>query len=614
MKNNGFPTKSGATMRVAMALSNSTRIGPIFVTVAIATITMVVLVWWMGLRLSHTNQALIEAQRTEIAVTELVISLFEAESSQRGYLLTGDERYLQPEVAAIDAISKRLQDLNIAAASGLIDPEAVAEIRQLSHLRLERLGKTIEVFQRSGREAAIAEIITDTGRQIMRDLQQRVEEVQLRQKVVRETLQRRTDQATTVRTVSVVVGALLTLVFIAWAYGQLARDIAQRERTEAEIAMARRRLAGIVGSAMDAIISADEQQNIVLFNAAAEAMFICPATEALGTPLDRFIPARYRNAHHGHLRNFGETGQTTRAMGTTHMNLSGLRTSGEEFPIDASISQVDVGGHKIFTAVIRDITQRKRAEEELLRLQGNLERRVHERTADLAAANQELEAFGYSVSHDLRAPLRHVTGFVELLEKHAGPTLDEKGKRYVKTIQEASRRMGSLIDDLLTFSRIGRATLQQTEVDLRTIVDEVILQFADQTVGRRVEWKIGPLPRLLGDNVLLHDVMMNLLGNALKYSRMRDPAVIEIGSREENGEFVCFCRDNGIGFDMKFVDKLFGVFQRLHRAEEFEGTGIGLASVRRIIQRHGGRTWAEGVVNRGATIYFSFPAKEVVSK
>ena len=601
-------------MRVAMALSNSTRIGPIFVTVAIATITMVVLVWWMGLRLSHTNQALIEAQRTEIAVTELVISLFEAESSQRGYLLTGDERYLQPEVAAIDAISKRLQDLNIAAASGLIDPEAVAEIRQLSHLRLERLGKTIEVFQRSGREAAIAEIITDTGRQIMRDLQQRVEEVQLRQKVVRETLQRRTDQATTVRTVSVVVGALLTLVFIAWAYGQLARDIAQRERTEAEIAMARRRLAGIVGSAMDAIISADEQQNIVLFNAAAEAMFICPATEALGTPLDRFIPARYRNAHHGHLRNFGETGQTTRAMGTTHMNLSGLRTSGEEFPIDASISQVDVGGHKIFTAVIRDITQRKRAEEELLRLQGNLERRVHERTADLAAANQELEAFGYSVSHDLRAPLRHVTGFVELLEKHAGPTLDEKGKRYVKTIQEASRRMGSLIDDLLTFSRIGRATLQQTEVDLRTIVDEVILQFADQTVGRRVEWKIGPLPRLLGDNVLLHDVMMNLLGNALKYSRMRDPAVIEIGSREENGEFVCFCRDNGIGFDMKFVDKLFGVFQRLHRAEEFEGTGIGLASVRRIIQRHGGRTWAEGVVNRGATIYFSFPAKEVVSK
>ena len=601
-------------MRVAMALPNSTRTGPIFVIVAIATIAVVLLVWWMGLRLSHTNQALIEAQRTQIGVTELVISLLEAESAQRGYLLTGDERYLQPELTAVDAISKRLEDLNKAAASGLIDPEAVAEIRQLSRLRLERLKNTIEVFQRSGREAAAAELLTDESRRLMQDLQHRIDEVELRQKVVRETLQRRTDQATTVRTVSVVVGALLTLVFIAWAYRQLSRDIAQRAQSEVEIAVARRRLAGIVGSAMDAIVSADEQQNIVLFNAAAEAMFICPASEALGTPLDRFIPSRYRTAHHGHLQKFGETGQTTRAMGTSHMNLSGLRTTGEEFPIDASISQVDIGGHKIFTAVIRDITQRKRAEGELLRLQGNLERRVQERTADLAAANQELEAFGYSVSHDLRAPLRHVTGFVELLAKHAGPTLDEKGTRYVKTIQEASRRMGSLIDDLLTLSRIGRATLQQTEVDLRTIVDEVILQLADQTVGRRVEWKIGPLPRLRGDNVLLHDVMTNLLGNALKYSRMRDPAIIEIGSREENGEFVCFCRDNGIGFDMQFVDKLFGVFQRLHRAEEFEGTGIGLASVRRIIQRHGGRTWAEGVVNQGATIYFTFPAEGVVSK
>lgn len=594
-----------------MALFNNKRILPIFVTVAIATVAMVLLIWWMGSRLSESNRALIEVQRTQLVVTELISALFEAETAQRGYLLTGEERYLQPEVLL--AISTRLDQLDAAAASGLEDAKEVADIRALCAQRLDRLQKTVDVFRSSGRDAAMEALQNNNGRQLMLELQQRLEKVDDHQERNRRSLSRRTEQAATIRDVSAFLGALLTLAFIVWAYNRLAADMAERERIEAGITEARHRLAGIVGSAMDAIISVDEKQNILLFNTTAERMFLCPASEALGTSLDRFIPNRLRAAHHGHVQRFGETGQTTRAMGTSHMNLSALRSNGDEFPIDASISQVEVGGHKIYTAILRDITDRKKAEEELLRLHADLERRVQERTADLAAANQELEAFGYSVSHDLRAPLRHVTGFVELLQKHAGPALDEKGQRYIKTIQEASSRMGNLIDDLLTLSRIGRASIKRTEIDLRKLVHEVVEQLSHQTLGRRIEWKIADLPTVRGDGTLLHDVITNLLGNALKYSRMRDPAVIEIGYRIENGEFICFCRDNGIGFDMQFVDKLFGVFQRLHRAEEFEGTGIGLASVRRIIQRHGGRTWAEGAIGEGATFYFTLPEEEVLS-
>ena len=246
-----------------------------------------------------------------------------------------------------------------------------------------------------------------------------------------------------------------------------------------------------------------------------------------------------------------------------------------------------------------------RADEEEVR---RLNQEIAKRAAELEAANKELEAFSYSVSHDLRAPLRHVVGFSELLQKQASSSLDDQSQRYIRTIVESAKRMGDLIDDLLAFSRIGRAETKKAAVDLQKLVKEVVAEIGQETKGRDIVWKIGALPVCNGDPALLRLVVVNLVSNAVKFTRMRKPAEIEIGcvNRNEN-ETEVFVKDNGAGFDMQYVDKLFGVFQRLHLREQFEGTGIGLATVQRIIHRHGGTVRAEGAVDQGATFYFSLP-------
>jgi signal transduction histidine kinase len=250
-----------------------------------------------------------------------------------------------------------------------------------------------------------------------------------------------------------------------------------------------------------------------------------------------------------------------------------------------------------------EVEQRKRREDEIRTLNKELVMRATE----LETSNNELESFAYSVSHDLRAPLRHVVGYSELLQKQASSLLDEKSRRYTRTILESAKRMGNLIDDLLAFSRIGRAETKNTLVSLDQLVKEVVAEIRLDTGGRDIVWKIHPLPVCYGDRSMLRLVIGNLLSNAVKFTRMRARAEIEIGCADGEDEVEVFVRDNGAGFDMQYVDKLFGVFQRLHLPEEFEGTGIGLATVRRIIHRHGGEVRAEGAVDQGATLYFSLP-------
>ncbi|MDB4985090.1 MAG: Phytochrome, two-component sensor histidine kinase [Myxococcaceae bacterium] len=266
---------------------------------------------------------------------------------------------------------------------------------------------------------------------------------------------------------------------------------------------------------------------------------------------------------------------------------------------DGSTVGIFVQGH--------DITEQKQAEAQVRELNEALERRVAERTMELQEANKELESFSYSVSHDLRAPLRHITGFAQLLERRAKKSLDEVSLGHLRTISEAAKEGGRLVDDLLAFSRMGRTEVKKVGVNLLELVQQEQRDLASELGERAITWQVGELPEVSADPALLRLVIKNLLSNAVKYTRPRSAARIEVQAREEDGEVHLWITDNGVGFDMRYVDKLFGVFQRLHTAEQFEGTGIGLANVRRIVNRHGGRVWAEAKLDQGATFHFTLP-------
>ena len=375
-------------------------------------------------------------------------------------------------------------------------------------------------------------------------------------------------------------------------FAKVTRDLTERRRAEQALRASEERFRILAATANDAILSADRHGNITYFNPGAERIFGFASDEVIGRSLTALMPERFRDAHRTGLARYVATGEA-RVIGKT-VELAGRRKDETEFPLELSLASWTQGAEVAFTAIIRDITARKEAEDTLRRYASQLE-----------VANQELEAFCYSVSHDLRAPLRSLDGFSQALLDDYRDRLDDTGRDFLQRVRAASQRMGTLIDDLLSLSRVTRGEVQVEEVDLSALAAAAAADLKKTDPARDVTFAIAPHLVVRADAGLMRIVLQNLLGNAWKFTGKRSSARVEVGAMAHDGRRAFFVRDDGAGFDMAYAAKLFGAFQRLHAAAEFPGSGIGLATVQRIIHRHGGQVWAEGAPDRGATFYFT---------
>jgi len=391
------------------------------------------------------------------------------------------------------------------------------------------------------------------------------------------------------------IAALITLLLAslgAWVSVRLSTPVIEHIEESAA------RTDAILETATEGIITTDAHGTVESFNRAAEDIFGYDRADVIGEPVSMLVPEHHQDLSAVDLNCALEPGE--RHVLWSGRELTGQRNDGTRFPLHAAVSAVVVNERCIFTAIVRDITERKRAEAELRRAHEQLEERVRERT-------EELESFTYSVSHDLRSPVRAINGFSRLLRQDHAEQLDAEGERLLSVIHDSAQRMGQLIDDLLAFSRLSRRDMQRCPLDVEHLAREAFDQLQHSAEERRVTFSMESLPDAVGDPSMVRRVFAHLFSNAIKFTRHTDDPHIKVGATERHEEVAYFVRDNGTGFDAEYADKMFGVFQQLHDDENFEGTGVGLAIVERIIHRHGGRVWADGAVGEGATIFFTLP-------
>jgi PAS domain S-box-containing protein len=405
--------------------------------------------------------------------------------------------------------------------------------------------------------------------------------------------------------VSVTVSPILNEAGQVTGASKVARDITQRKQAERALRKSQEQLLSLVEQAPVSIAMLDREMRYLVASHRWLAEYGRGRENLVGVShyeLHPDLPERWKEVHRRGLA--GEFLHNDEDLW--------VQADGSRLWISWAVhpwrdSRDEIGGIIMSS---ENISERKRAEEAIKSLNAELEARVAQRTAELEAANKELEAFSYSVSHDLRAPLRAINGFAGIVLEDFGAQLPQEGRHYLERVRKGGQRMGELIDDLLAFARLSRQPLKRQPMDVAQLVQEVLAEVNPADSGRQLEVRVGNLPACHGDRVLLKQVWVNLLSNAVKYTRGRAPAILEVGCEPSQGPGAYFVRDNGVGFDMQYAHKLFGVFQRLHRAEDFEGTGVGLAIVQRVIHRHGGRVWATAEPDRGATFYFTLEAGE----
>ncbi len=547
----------------------------------------------MGSRVTH-------ALEVREATHLLRVGLGDMERIARLYVITGDESDLPPFYEAVGANRAQLAHIGVLTRDNPVQRSRVREVADLMTRREARLDLVIATRRARGFEAARAEVLTRIGFRLTDSIGAGIRAMRSTEDSV--LLTRQDDWIAAARRTQrfqLLTGALV-IILVAATMVMLARLTAARRRAQEE----RER---IITLSEDLHCIAGFDGRFRMVNPAWERMLGHPLEELLARPFVDFL-------HPDDIAPTNATYEQQMREGKLVIDFANRyrhRDGSYRWLQWRAITRQKEG---LIYATARDITSLREAEEERRRNEEHtkqLNTELEQSVEELSAVNEELEAFSYSVSHDLRAPLRHISGFSNLLERHAGGVLDEKGKRYLDTVRGAVTHMGALIDDLLTFSRIGRSDVRADPVRLDDVVRATVAEVEEEVAFRNVRLDVRPLPVVRGDAGLLKVVLANLLSNALKYTRPRAEARIEVGTdapREDR--VVVFVRDNGVGFDMQYAGKLFGVFQRLHNDDQFEGTGIGLATVQRIIHRLKGRVWAEGAVDHGATFYIALPPAE----
>lgn len=570
-----------------------------------------------GKRMLETTNLVAHRQEVLKEVQQCMTGMAELGSSERVYAIVGDEGLVKERDQKSGEVKRDIDDIRKLTVN---NPNQQRHLDRLAPLIAQRIAweeKVIAARREQGPGVAAQMIATGPGLGLSEEIFGLLKDMQNEEYGLLGADRKQAEMASRATFLLLPLGVFVSLGVLTLGVFFLNAGVSAQAQSEKELRGSEAQLQTIVQNLDEGVIVSDLNGRLLQWNRAALQLhgydsseqdrrrftelvdtFELSTLEGLTVPVEQWPLARIlrgENLHDLELR--------VRRIGSEWTRV---------FNYGGTLVHDDQGGALMAVVTLADITARKQGEEQIRQLNVELEERVERRTAELEAANKELEAFSYSVSHDLRAPLRAVDGFSQAALEDYGAQLPEEGRRYLQTIREGAQRMGTLIDDLLTFSRLSRLPLHKQTVATARLVRDSLDELDSEKDGRKIDVRVSELPICHGDPALLKQVWMNLLSNALKYTRNRETAVIEVGCQADNGEVIYFVRDNGTGFDMQYAGKLFGVFQRLHRADEFEGTGVGLAIAQRVIHRHGGRIWAEAAVDRGATFQFTLGEKNHV--